>query len=44
MGLIIEGVISLEESPYRPPMTRGALANGGASLSIASARAATTPR
>ena len=29
IGLIIEGVISLEERPYRPPITRGVVANGG---------------
>ena len=29
IGLIIDGVISLDDRPYRPPMTRGIVANGG---------------
>ena len=35
------GVTSFEERPYRPPITWGAEANGGVSVSIASAMVAT---
>ena len=36
IGLTIEGVSSFDESPYRPPVTRGIAANRGFSASAAS--------
>ncbi len=41
-GRIMPGVTSLDERPYRPPITRGIAANGGSSASIRSVSAATT--
>ena len=41
-GRIMPGVTSFDDRPYRPPITRGIAANGGASESIRSLSAVTT--